>query len=124
MDGIVLNWYTNLLIKHPHTDWTQLRDKLLVRFSGTKFRNAHEALGSLFQEGSIEDYIEEFEALSFLIPDQLEEQAIRMFLCGLQPDIRNWVMQQRNGIRTTRCHRYRLSTGDDELFPIAIFVER
>lgn len=48
MDGVALNWFTNLLIKHPHTDWPQFRDKLLVRFNGTKFRNAYEALGSLF----------------------------------------------------------------------------
>lgn len=68
MEGIALNWYTNLLIKHPHTDWSQFRTKLMTRFSGTKFRNAHEALGSLFQEGDIEEYIEEFEALSTLIP--------------------------------------------------------
>ncbi|KAL4588404.1 hypothetical protein LXL04_001290 [Taraxacum kok-saghyz] len=91
MDGIALNWYTNLLIKHPSTTWIQFRDKLLVRFSGTKFRTAHEALGSLFQEGTIDTYIEEFEALSALIPDQSEEQSIGMFLRGLQPEIRNWV---------------------------------
>ncbi|KAL4590109.1 hypothetical protein LXL04_003029 [Taraxacum kok-saghyz] len=50
----------------------------MVRFNGTKFRNAHEALGSLFQENSIDEYIEEFEALSALILDQSEEQAIAL----------------------------------------------
>ncbi|KAL4571524.1 hypothetical protein LXL04_018284 [Taraxacum kok-saghyz] len=58
---------------------------------GTKFRNAHEALGSLFQEGTIDEYIEEFEAVSALIPDQSEEQSIGMFLRGLKSEIRNWV---------------------------------
>ncbi|KAL4571363.1 hypothetical protein LXL04_018121 [Taraxacum kok-saghyz] len=91
MDGVALNWYTNLLIKHPSTDWLHFRDKMMVRFSGSKFQNAHEVLGSLFQEGSIDDYIEEFEALSALIPDQSEEQSIGMFLRGLKPDVRNWV---------------------------------
>ncbi|KAL4558063.1 hypothetical protein LXL04_036259 [Taraxacum kok-saghyz] len=91
LDGVALNWYTNLLIKHPTTNWNQFRDKLMTRFSGTKFRNAHVALGSLFQEGSVEEYLEDFEALSALIPDQSEEQSIGMFLRGLKPEIRNWV---------------------------------
>lgn len=91
MDGIALNWYTNLLIKHPQTDWIQFRGKLLVRFGGTRFHNAHEALGSLDQEGDIEAYIEEFEAISALIPDQSEDQSVGMFLRGLQPEIKNWV---------------------------------
>lgn len=80
MDGVTLNWYTNLLVKHPHSDWNQFREKLMVCFSGTKFRNPHEALGSLFDEGNIDEYIEEFEALSALISDQSEEQSIGMFL--------------------------------------------
>lgn len=67
MGMIALIWYTNLMIKHTHTDWTQLRDKLLVRFSGTQFWNAHEALGSMFQEGPIKEYIGEFEAMSSFI---------------------------------------------------------
>ncbi|GJV84737.1 retrotransposon-related protein [Tanacetum coccineum] len=58
----------------------QLRTKLMTRFSGTKYRNAHEALGSLYQEGDIEEYIEDFEALSALIPNQSKEQSIGMFL--------------------------------------------
>lgn len=89
MEGIALNWYTNQMIKHPLIDWPQFRDKLMVRFSGTKFWNAHEALGSFFQDGSVDDYIEDFEAISALIPDQSEEQAIGMFLRGLQDEIHN-----------------------------------
>ncbi|XP_071739339.1 uncharacterized protein [Rutidosis leptorrhynchoides] len=91
MDGVALNWFANLFIKHPNTDWGEFRTKLMTRFSGTKFRNAHEALGSLFDDGDIERYIEEFEALSALIPNQSEEQMIGMFLRGLQDDVRNWV---------------------------------
>ncbi|KAJ9548687.1 hypothetical protein OSB04_021230, partial [Centaurea solstitialis] len=91
MDGSALNWFTNLLIKHPHTTWDQFRDKLMVRFGETKFHNAHEALGSLYQVGDINEYIERFEALSALIPDQTEAQSTGMFLRGLQNDIKNWV---------------------------------
>lgn len=91
MDGSALNWFTNLLIKHPHTTWDQFRDKLMVRFGGTKFHNAHEALGSLYQERDIDEYIESFEALSAFIPDQSEAQSTGMFLRGLQSDIKNWV---------------------------------
>ncbi|GJX95417.1 retrotransposon-related protein, partial [Tanacetum coccineum] len=91
MDGPALNWYTNLMIKHPNTTWDLFKDKLMVRFSGTKFRNAHEALGSLYQDEGVDEYIEEFEALSALIPNQSEEQSIGMFLRGLKNDIRSWV---------------------------------
>nr|GEV23979.1 putative nucleotidyltransferase, ribonuclease H [Tanacetum cinerariifolium] len=86
-----LNWYTNLMIKHPNTTWDLFKDKLMVRFSGTKFRNAHEALGSLYQDEGVYEYIEEFEALSALIPNQSEKHSIGMFLRGLKNDIRSWV---------------------------------
>ncbi|GJX95678.1 retrotransposon-related protein [Tanacetum coccineum] len=91
MDGPTLKWYTNLMIKHPNTTWDLFKDKLMVRFNGTKFRNAHEALGSLYQDEGVDEYIEEFEALSALIPNQYEEQSIGMFLRGLKNDIRSWV---------------------------------
>ncbi|XP_071688236.1 uncharacterized protein [Rutidosis leptorrhynchoides] len=91
MDGVALNWFTNLLIKHPTTTWNEFRLKLLSRFSGTIYHNPHKALGSLFDEGDIDHYIEEFEVLSALIPDQSEEQAISMFLRGLQTNVKNWV---------------------------------
>ncbi|KAL4588274.1 hypothetical protein LXL04_001157 [Taraxacum kok-saghyz] len=91
MDGSALHWFTNLLIRHPNTTWEQFRLKLLNRFSGTRYRNAHEALGSLFQEEGVEEYIENFEELSALIADQSEEQSIGWFLRGLKTEIRNWV---------------------------------
>ncbi|KAL4565386.1 hypothetical protein LXL04_029478 [Taraxacum kok-saghyz] len=91
MDGSALHWFTNLLIRHPNTTWEDLRTKLLHRFSGTCFRNAHEALGSLYQEGGVEEYISDFEELSALIPNQSEEQSIGWYLRGLKPEIRNWV---------------------------------
>ncbi|KAL4557540.1 hypothetical protein LXL04_035721 [Taraxacum kok-saghyz] len=91
MEGTALNWFTTLLFKHPLSTWEQFKAKLLVRFGGTQFLNAHEALGSLYQESDIEEYIEQFESLSALIPEQSEEQSLGMFLRGLQPTIRNWV---------------------------------
>ncbi|KAL4567507.1 hypothetical protein LXL04_023092 [Taraxacum kok-saghyz] len=65
--------------------------KLLVRFGGTNFLNAHEALGSLFQDGDFSDYIEQFEALSALIADQSEDQSLGMFIRGLRDEVKNWV---------------------------------
>ncbi|KAL4587886.1 hypothetical protein LXL04_000762 [Taraxacum kok-saghyz] len=91
MDGSALHWFTNLLIRHPHTTWEQFRLKLLNRFSGTRFRNAHEALGSLYQEDGVEEYITAFEELTALIPNQSEEQSIGWYLRGLKPEIKNWV---------------------------------
>ncbi|KAL4562417.1 hypothetical protein LXL04_034620 [Taraxacum kok-saghyz] len=91
MEGSALHWYTNLLIRHPATSWEQFRLKMLNRFNGTRYRNAHEALGSLFQDSNVEEYIEAFEELSALIPDQTEEQSIGWYLRGLKMEIRNWV---------------------------------
>lgn len=48
-------------------------------------------MGSLFHDGDIEDYIEEFKTLSALILGQSEKQAIGMFPRGLQTDVRNGV---------------------------------
>nr|GEU80871.1 retrotransposon-related protein [Tanacetum cinerariifolium] len=47
-------------------------------------------LSETVDEG-VDEYIEEFEALSALIPNQSEEQSIGMFLRGLKNDIRSWV---------------------------------
>lgn len=91
MDESVLHWFTNLLIRHPDTTWEQFRLKLLNIFSGTKYCKANEALGSLFQECNVEEYIVDFEALSALIPDQSEVQSVGWFLRGLQIEIRNCV---------------------------------
>lgn len=91
MDGQALHWFTNLLICHPTTTWDQFRTKLLHRFSGTRFRNAHEALGLLFQEGGVDEYIAKFEELTALIPNQSEEESIGWYLRGLKPEIRIWV---------------------------------
>ncbi|GJV82367.1 retrotransposon gag protein [Tanacetum coccineum] len=71
MDGPALNWYTNLMIKHPDTTWELFKNKLMVRFSGTKFRNAHEAFGSLYQDEGVDEYIKEFEALGSLYHEAL-----------------------------------------------------
>ncbi|KAL4589487.1 hypothetical protein LXL04_002394 [Taraxacum kok-saghyz] len=75
---------------HQTLDSNKLRLTQMC-IEGSQFLNAHEALGSLFQDGDIEVYIEQFESLSALIPDQSEEQSLGMFLRGLQPNIRNWV---------------------------------
>lgn len=99
MEGTTLNWFTTLFFKHPQTTWNDFKYKLLVRFGETRYLNAHEALGSLLQEGDIEDYIKQFESISALIPEQSEASALGMFLCGLQLDIRNWV----RALRPTTC---------------------
>lgn len=91
MDGDALHWYTNLLIHHPNTSSEKFRTKLLNRFSGKKFHNAHEAVGSLFQENDVEEYIVDYESLSAVIRNQPKEQSIGWFLRGLKPEIRNWV---------------------------------
>lgn len=99
MEGTTLNWFTTLFFKHCQTTWNDFKSKLLVLFGETRYLNAHEALGSLLQEGDIEDYIKQFESISALIPEQSEASALGMFLCGLQLDIRNWV----RGLRPTTC---------------------
>ncbi|KAL4586656.1 hypothetical protein LXL04_011298 [Taraxacum kok-saghyz] len=101
MEGPALNWFTTLLFKHPNSTWEQLKAKILTRFGGTHFLNAHEALGSLFQVGDVDEYIEQFESLSALIPEQSEEQSLGMFLRGLREDIRNWV----RALLPTTCDR-------------------
>ncbi|XP_065852749.1 uncharacterized protein [Euphorbia lathyris] len=91
MDSTALSWFANLLAKNPELDWDNFRHKLITRFSGTKFRNAQEELGSLFQLGSVGNYIDSFEGISALLPHQTEEDAIGMFLRGLREDIKRWV---------------------------------
>ncbi|CAH1449134.1 unnamed protein product [Lactuca virosa] len=73
VEGPALNWFTTLLFQHPQSTWEQFKAKLFIRFGGFQFLNAHEALSSLFQKGNVEEYIEQFESLSALVPEQYEE---------------------------------------------------
>ncbi|KAJ1388293.1 Retrotransposon gag domain [Sesbania bispinosa] len=58
---------------------------------GDEVQNTYEELASLRQQGSVQEYIEEFEILAALVPHQPEQQYVGYFLNGLKVDIHSWV---------------------------------
>ncbi|KAJ1411581.1 Retrotransposon gag domain [Sesbania bispinosa] len=68
------NWFTILLEVYPELTWDHFKVELMERFSGLEVQNPYEELAAIRQRGSVQEYIEEFEALAALVPRQPEQQ--------------------------------------------------
>lgn len=74
------------------TDWNTLKSELLRTFQTPSFRRKLEnRLHSLRQEGSVTEYITEFNAVLCQLPTRQEETNVNDFLHSLTDEIRNAV---------------------------------
>ncbi|GAU28429.1 hypothetical protein TSUD_54810 [Trifolium subterraneum] len=71
--------------------WTQLKEVLLCRYGGHGDGDVYEQLTDLKHDGTIEEYITEFEYLTAQIPKLPDKQFIGYFLHGLKYEIRGRV---------------------------------
>ncbi|MCH85261.1 RNA-directed DNA polymerase (Reverse transcriptase) [Trifolium medium] len=71
--------------------WEALKESLLKRYGGRGEGDVYEQLTELKQEGSVEEYITEFEYLLAQIPKLPEKQFRGYFLHGLKMEIRGKV---------------------------------
>ena len=61
---------------------------MIRRFGGRERISILERLAKIKQQGSIEDYIQEFEVLVSQAPNVMEEQMLGYFMTRLQPKVR------------------------------------
>jgi RNase H-like domain found in reverse transcriptase/Reverse transcriptase (RNA-dependent DNA polymerase)/Integrase zinc binding domain/Retroviral aspartyl protease/Ty3 transposon capsid-like protein/Integrase core domain/Chromo (CHRromatin Organisation MOdifier) domain len=88
-------WYDGFLIDHDPPDWPTLIRLIKKRFQRQGGKNGMDELKELHQNGSVEEYIEQFERLrsKLLIENRLftETDFIDVFYSGLKQEIRAFV---------------------------------
>lgn len=88
MEGRALIWFQDLEESGFLTDWDTFVKALLMRFGANFYDDPMEALTSLRQTDSMEEYKEKFEALSNRLRGLSETYKLSCFLSGLKDEIR------------------------------------
>ncbi|KAF2298169.1 hypothetical protein GH714_016733 [Hevea brasiliensis] len=96
MVGAALHWVRWLKQRSPNMTWEQLSVELLQRFGGDAFASPYERL-AVRQEGSVDDFIDEFVARAAQVPGITDKFYIGFFLNGLKAEIRVRIRSQDTG---------------------------
>ncbi|MCI38305.1 retrotransposon gag protein, partial [Trifolium medium] len=91
MEGPTIHFFNSLIGEEENLTWERLKEALLERYGGHGEGDVYEQLKELKQEGSVEEYITEFEYLTAQIPRLPEKQFLGYFLHGLKTEIRGKV---------------------------------
>lgn len=91
MDGPTIHFFKGLLEENETLTWEDLKDALLERYGGVSDGNVFEQLSALQQEGTIEEYIADFERLVAQLPKLPNDQYLGYFVHGLKDKIRGKV---------------------------------
>lgn len=91
MDGATIHFFKGLLEENERLTWEQLKLALLERYGEVSDGNVFEQLSALRQEGSVDEYIEDFERLILQIPHLPTDQYVGYFVHGLKDNIRGKV---------------------------------
>ncbi|MCH80314.1 Ty3/gypsy retrotransposon protein, partial [Trifolium medium] len=91
MEGSTIHFFNSLIGEDEELTWEMLKEALMERYGGHGDGDVYEQLTDLKQEGTIEEYITEFEYLIAQIPKLPEKQFRGHFLHGLKPEIRGKV---------------------------------
>ncbi|KAG2288910.1 hypothetical protein Bca4012_030071 [Brassica carinata] len=84
LEGPALQWFNGEIICDPFVNWEQFTQRLLDRFGGPIDNNPAARLFCLKQEGEVEDYVNEFEALRNQVTGIDEKNLIKVFFNGLK----------------------------------------
>lgn len=74
MDGPVVHWFRFLRKKILTLTWEVLTSEMIKRYCGRKAINTYKQLAAMKQEGSIEEYVHQFEVLVAQMEDMPEIQ--------------------------------------------------
>ncbi|MCI06538.1 RNA-directed DNA polymerase (Reverse transcriptase), partial [Trifolium medium] len=91
MEGSTIHFFNSLIGEEENLTWDRLKEALLERYGCHGEGGVYEQLTELKQDGSVEDYITEFEYLTAQIPRLPEKQFLGYFLHGLKAEIRGKV---------------------------------
>lgn len=91
MEGPTIHFFNSLIGEDGELTWENLKEALLERYGGHGDGDVYEQLTELKQEGTVEEYILEFEYLIAQIPKLPGKQFLGYFLHGLKSEIRGKV---------------------------------
>lgn len=87
MEGHTIHFFKSLLDENAELTWDQLKLALVERYGGIGEGDIFEQLASLQQEGSIDEYIQEFERLISQVRHLPDDQYCGYFIHGLKEGI-------------------------------------
>ncbi|OIW20258.1 hypothetical protein TanjilG_07417 [Lupinus angustifolius] len=88
LDGKALSWYQWWSRCNPHSSWEGFKVAVVRRFQPSMVQNPFERLLALKQEGTVGDYVEEFEKYVGALREIELEFVKGVFLNGLRDDIK------------------------------------
>ena len=91
MDGPALSWYQWMMRNGFLNSWPAMLQALESRFAPSFYDDPHGALFKLFQHGSVNDYLTEFERLANRTVGLAPPYILSCFISGLHPELRREV---------------------------------
>ena len=86
-------WWRQQELLHANDDWVDFKKRFLANFSPPNHKQlARDRLAALVQNGTVADYVTQFQAAWSSVPTMDPEEALDRFQRGLQPQIRLQVM--------------------------------
>lgn len=88
LEGPVLQWFNGEVISDPFVSWEQFTQRMLDRFGGPIDNDPAARLFRIQQEGEIDEYVHEFEALRNQVTGIDEKNLIKVFFNGLKSEMK------------------------------------
>ncbi|XP_061362618.1 uncharacterized protein LOC133306325 [Gastrolobium bilobum] len=88
MEGLASPWFQWLFNGGSIQSWDDLKVAVRQRFGGTAYQDLRAVLSKLTQEGTLSEYIRNFEALINQVTEFSDEVLMCFFVSGLLPDLR------------------------------------
>ena len=87
MDGPPWHWFKMLKEENPCLDWEKFKRAFFDRFGEQFSRNLFMQLKMLRQEGSVDEFVEEFEMVASQISSMMDDQYLGLFVGGLREEV-------------------------------------
>jgi hypothetical protein len=88
MDGKAFVWFQEFKASNIVTSWVAFVNAMQTRFVRGPYDDPMENLSNLKQEGSLEDYKNQFDILALKVHNLPEAHKLSCFMGGLKADIR------------------------------------
>ena len=94
LEGAAYDWQHRGLVTQDHgliTSYEICSSKLITRFDRKDIEVYYRDLAQLRQSGSLDNFIDEFQRISVMVPDMIEQHKVMLFTEGLQDKYRGLV---------------------------------